>query len=167
MIRLEISSRETVERPRPGPDTPPEFDVQRLTLYLQEWRDGEGPDVTAVMALVNDLVRPVCQCGHRKQHHLDSWDQGRCSVSGCNCSGYNDPAVVAMQRATARELALEKRVATLQAMDVAQGKQLVETRQWAADATKAAASAQASLARAQGRARALARGTAPKKKRRR
>ncbi len=162
MIRLEmteITKREELQ------ETSVVYHNERRTLLLQEWHDGSAPDEIALIAHINSLVFPVCQCGHRKTSHTESWHNGRCAVAGCDCRKFQDPVVVARERAAERERVLEKRLATLQAMEVVQAKQLITANKRASDHNLEARRARESLVRAQAKLRAL-RGSAPKKGRR-
>jgi hypothetical protein len=162
MIRLEMTAVDKVTGlDGDGNNT---VEIHRQVLFLQEWQHGDGPDVGAVIALVNDLLRPVCQCGHRKQLHGSSAHSARCAAAGCDCMGFKDPVVVARERAAARQLELEKRLSTLQAMEVVQAKQLITANKRASDHNLEARRARESLVRAQAKARKLARGSAPKKR---
>ena len=164
MIRLEMTAVDKVTGlDADGNNT---VEITRQVLFMQEWQHGDGPHVTAVIALVNDLLQRVCQCSHRKEHHTEGWNRGACMVAGCNCQNFQDPAEVARQRAAEREIALERKLATVTASEALLAKQLLGANKLASDRGLEARRARESAVRAQAKLKA-ARGSAAKKGRRR
>jgi len=73
-----------------------EWEAVRMTLYAQEWEDGQGPDVQALIAHVNDLsTGEQCQCSHTAQNHEGT---GRCQVYTCGCSRLRPRSEVALEQ---------------------------------------------------------------------
>ena len=160
MIRLEMTAVDKITGlDGDGNNT---VEISRRVLVLQEWHDGNAPDEIALIAHINRLTFPVCQCGHRESSHGYS----SCQVTGCDCRRFQDPAEVARQRAAEREAVLERKLATVTASEALLAKQLMGANKLASDRMVEARRARESLVRAQAKARA-ARGSAAKKGRRR
>lgn len=163
MIRLEMTAVDKVTDLDPKGE--PVTTITRRVLVLQEWHDGSAPDEIALIAHINRLTFPVCQCGHRATSHGSSSHLATCMVAGCDCRGFKDPVVVARQRAAERETALEKKLSHADAMYLSAAKELLYAKKQAVDYALATRRAGEALVRAQAKARA-ARGSAPKKGRR-
>lgn len=120
MIRLEVSRRFQLEQPS-SPGGPIEYEMVRMTLFAQEWTDGEGPDIQQLIAQVNDLsIGELCQCGHTGKHHEGT---GRCEIYTCHCPRLQLTSKLELESVRLEAVALRKELAKVaQQRDMALGK---------------------------------------------
>jgi hypothetical protein len=93
-MRLEFSRRFNQEQPS-SPGGPIEWEAVRMTLFAQEWEEGQGPDIQGLIAHVNGLsTGELCQCSHTGGNHEGT---GRCQVYSCGCSRLRLRSEVALE----------------------------------------------------------------------
>lgn len=109
MIRLEVSQRRLA--PRDGPNPENTWEWERMTLFAQEWADGAGPNLQALIAMVNDLsTGEQCQCGHTGKHHEGT---GRCEVYSCHCPRLQLASKAKLESVQVEAQTLRKELATV------------------------------------------------------